>query len=177
MEIVWLPIDEVKPYHRNPRNNALAIPEVVKSLREFGWQQPLVVDRSNVIVVGHTRHAAAKSLGMEKVPVKYSNLTDGQAKAYRIKDNRSSERAEWQQEMLLIEMDELLLSEPKYDAAFLDFDVQVSDEAPPPPSAASDADGYFTITLKGPLSQEDDLLHALQMFEAEGVVIKKKKNR
>lgn len=65
MKIKSVPIDQVKPYERNPRNNAGAIEKVASSLREFGWQQPIVVDKEFVVIAGHTRLAAAKSLGMD----------------------------------------------------------------------------------------------------------------
>ena len=88
MKVQEMNIDEVKPYENNPRVNDKSVDDVAKSIKEFGWQQPIVVDKDNVIIVGHTRWKAAKKLGMKKVPVVVaSNLTPEQVKAYRLADN------------------------------------------------------------------------------------------
>ena len=85
MEVKEWPIEEVKPYKHNPRNNDDAVEATANSIREFGWQQPIVVDKDGVIIVGHTRLKAAKKLKMEQVPVTVAeNLTDDQVKAYRL---------------------------------------------------------------------------------------------
>lgn len=71
------PIDSIKPYENNPRDNDDAINAVANSIHEFGWQQPIVVDKDNVIIAGHTRYKAAQSLGLKEVPVVVaSNLSD-----------------------------------------------------------------------------------------------------
>ena len=103
-----MPIDSVIPYARNPRNNASAVDSVASSLQEFGWQQPVVVDGENVVIVGHTRLLAAKKLGMESIPVHVAeSLTDAQVKAYRLADNRVAQNAEWDIDLLAIELGEL----------------------------------------------------------------------
>jgi ParB-like chromosome segregation protein Spo0J len=122
MKVEMIPINSVKSYAKNPRKNQKAIPEVVKSLREFGWRQPLVVDSNMVLVVGHTRLLAAKELGHTKVPVHIaSELTEAQSKAYRLMDNRSNEFAEWDKDLLLPELDDLLDADSKFDMDFLGF--------------------------------------------------------
>lgn len=96
MKIDYKSVDEIKPYKKNPRDNSLAIEDVAKSIKEFGFQQPIVVDTKGVIIVGHTRFEAAKTLGLETVPVHVAeNLTEDQARAYRISDNRTGEIATW----------------------------------------------------------------------------------
>lgn len=106
--IEYVDIDEVIPYARNPRNNDGAIAKVAASIKEYGWKQPIVVDSEMVIVVGDTRHKAAKSLRMKKVPiVRATDLTPAQIKAYRIADNRVHEEASWDHELLNIEIGEL----------------------------------------------------------------------
>jgi len=101
-------IGDVKPYGKNPRRNATAIEKVVGSLREFGWQQPIVVDKKNVILAGHTRHAAALELGHEWVPVAVAeNLTAKQARAYRLADNRTGQEADWDLDLLRFEIEAL----------------------------------------------------------------------
>jgi len=94
-------IDEVKPYPNNPRNNDDGVEAVANSIREFGWQQPIVVDKDNVIIVGHTRYKAARKLGMKEVPVVVANnLTPEQVKAYRLADNKTGELTDWDMSLL-----------------------------------------------------------------------------
>jgi DNA modification methylase len=108
MKVDLVPIDSIVGYIRNPRRNAKSIPKVKSSLKEFGWRQPIVVDRENVIVVGHTRWLAAKELGMTMVPVHVAEeLTPAQAKAYRIADNRSGQDSEFDNELLVLEFGDL----------------------------------------------------------------------
>ena len=108
MEIEMRPLAEIKPYEKNPRLNDTAVEAVARSIREFGFRQPIVVDGDGVIVVGHTRWKAAAKLGLDKVPVHVAtDLTPEQAKAYRITDNATGELATWDLELLPGELDEL----------------------------------------------------------------------
>ena len=108
MKVTTLPLDKIIPYARNPRKNAGAVATVKASLQEFGWQQPIVIDEKNVILAGHTRYLAALELGWTDAPVHVANnLTPAQAKAYRLMDNKSHERAEWDRELLALEIDDL----------------------------------------------------------------------
>ncbi len=117
-----LPIGYIKPYKNNPRKNDEAISYVMDSLREFGWQQPLVIDTDSVLIVGHTRLLAAKKLGYAEVPcVIADKLTPAQAKAYRIMDNRSGEIATWDKELLFPELDDILSMDMSYDMEFFKF--------------------------------------------------------
>ncbi len=101
-------IDSIKLYPKNPRKNDKAIDAVAKSLKEFGWRQPIVVDKDGIIIVGHTRWKAAKKLGMVEVPVHVaSELTPAQAKAYRLADNQTNTIASWDLDLLPIELGEL----------------------------------------------------------------------
>lgn len=98
-------ISKVKPYEKNPRNNDDAVEATANSIKEFGWQQPIVVDNDGVIIVGHTRLKAAKKLKLEKVPVTVAdNLTEEQAKAYRLADNKTGDLAEWENDLLQQEL-------------------------------------------------------------------------
>ena len=117
-----MPIEQIKPYKKNPRKNEKAVPEVVKSIKEFGFRQPLVVDSSMVLIVGHTRLLAAKELGLTNVPVHIaSTLTPAQVRAYRIADNRSHDRSEWDVTLLNEELGELFEMDEKFDIEFMDF--------------------------------------------------------
>lgn len=112
MKITDVNINEVVPYINNPRKNTEAVEVVCKSISEFGFQQPLVIDTNNVIIVGHTRFEAAKHLELETVPcVIADNLDEDKIKAYRIMDNKSSEYATWNFDLLTQEMLELLESD------------------------------------------------------------------
>lgn len=107
LTIQQAPIDTVIPYARNPRKNTTAITQVASSLKEFGFRQPIVVDKEMVVVVGHTRLLAAKQLGYTEVPIHIATtLTPQQIKAYRIADNRTNEFAEWDLDFLKLEMEE-----------------------------------------------------------------------
>lgn len=108
MNIQWVNIDEIKPYERNPRLNVLAVDKVAESLKEYGWKQPIVVDKNNVIIVGHTRYKAAQSIGMDKVPVIIANdLSQKQVRGYRIADNKTSDFSIWDNKLLLEELEGL----------------------------------------------------------------------
>ena len=101
-------IRDIKPYALNPRNNERAVDAVAKSIRAFGFRQPIVVDEVGVIVVGETRFKAALKLGLDKVPVHVAvGLTPAQLKAYRIADNKTAELAEWNDEVLAQELADL----------------------------------------------------------------------
>lgn len=121
MKIKMTPIDKLIPYHNNPRKNQ-AVDKVASSLAEFGFQQPIVVDKKMVVIVGHTRLLGAKKLGLETVPVIIADLTDAKAKAYRIADNRLSEDADWDYELLKFEID--LLKEINFNIDELGFEQQ-----------------------------------------------------
>jgi len=101
-------IDDIRPYERNPRINDPAVDAVAASLTEFGFRQPIVVDADGVIVCGHTRWKAARQLGLAMVPVHVAtDLTPEQIRAYRIADNKTGELAEWDFEILPIEIADL----------------------------------------------------------------------
>ena len=94
-EIIYLPLSEIKPYENNPRHNESAVDAVAQSIKEFGFKNPIIVDKHKVIIAGHTRYKAAQQLGLEEVPcIIDSDLTEKQAKAYRLVDNKVGELAE-----------------------------------------------------------------------------------
>ena len=119
MTVETWPLERIKPYERNPRKiPQSAVEKVAASIREFGWRQPIVVDEQGMILVGHTRRAAAEKLGQVEVPVHVAiGLTPAQAKAYRLADNRSNEEASWSDDLLALELADLKL---------LDFDLNLS---------------------------------------------------
>lgn len=105
MKVEWVSRTRLKPYPNNPRTNDEAAEAVAASLSEFGWQQPIVVDKDFVIVAGHTRLKAAEKLGFDKVPVVVAkDLTEEQVKAYRLADNKTAELAGWDFDLLKLEL-------------------------------------------------------------------------
>lgn len=108
MEIVNVSIDDLIPYENNPRNNERAIEKVANSISEFGFKVPIIIDKNNVIVFGHTRYLAAKQLEMAQIPCIMANdLTEEQIRAFRLVDNKTAEFASWDYDMLSFELDEI----------------------------------------------------------------------
>lgn len=150
MQIELRPIEQIKPYPGNPRQNDDAVDAVAASLKEFGFRQPIVVDAQGVIIVGHTRFKAALKLGLKQVPVHVAtDLSAEKVRAYRIADNQTASIAEWDYELLPIEL--AALQEVNYNLDLLGFDQEElqrimsgdvqegltdPDEVPAPPDAA-----------------------------------------
>ena len=108
MEIEEVKLQDLRPYERNPRKNEAAVPVVMESIRNFGFKVPLVIDKDNVIVCGHTRYKAAKRLGMDTVPcIRADDLTPEQIRAFRLVDNRAAEMSEWDIDLLNIELEDI----------------------------------------------------------------------
>jgi DNA modification methylase len=124
MKIEIVDINTIKPYENNPRKlKDSAIEKVAKSIKEFGFRQPIVVDKEKIIVVGHTRYRASKKLGLTNVPITIAdNLTPEQINAYRIADNRTNEEAEWDIELLKTELKDLQLKDFDLDLTAFDED-------------------------------------------------------
>lgn len=108
MDIIEMKLNDLHPYENNPRYNDDAVEAVASSIKQFGFKVPIIIDKNNVIVTGHTRYKAAKKLGLEKVPcIKADDLTDQQIKAFRLADNKVSEIATWDMEKLNLELEEI----------------------------------------------------------------------
>lgn len=108
MKIIEMDISEVIPYANNPRDNSKAIDAVAASIREFGFKVPVVIDRNNILITGHTRLEAAKKLGITKIPaIRAADLTDAQVKAFRLADNKVAEIATWDDKALAAELQAL----------------------------------------------------------------------
>ncbi|RHW46096.1 hypothetical protein DS832_07030 [Bombilactobacillus bombi] len=138
MKIINVPINDVKPYPNNPRNNDDAVKATANSIKEFGWQQPIVVDKNYVIIVGHTRLKAAQMLGLSEVPITVANLTEEKANAYRLADNKTGELADWNMELLqneLSKLDDIDMSDFGFsdDLNSLDDDEAIDDDFTPEP--------------------------------------------
>jgi len=108
MKIVEIELKDIKPYRRNPRKNNISVEPLKRSIEKYGFNVPLVVDKSGEIITGHTRYKAAKELGLKSVPcVRKEDLSKKEIKEYRIADNKVGELSEWDEPLLKIEFEEL----------------------------------------------------------------------
>lgn len=109
MKIVYKKLDELKPYENNPRFNDEAVPAVMASIQEFGFKVPIIIDKNNEIVCGHTRLKSAEKLGLDKVPcIVADDLSKEQIDAFRLADNKTSEAATWDMEKLQEELEHIV---------------------------------------------------------------------
>ena len=123
MDVKYFRLDDLQPYENNPRNNDNAVDAVAKSISDFGFKVPIVIDADNVIVCGHTRYKAARKLGLDSVPcIIADDLTPEKIKAFRLADNKVSELAQWDDALLLDELHELEL----FDVDMADFGFDIS---------------------------------------------------
>ena len=122
VNIKMVPTNEVVPYDKNPRLNDDAVGAVANSIREFGFKVPIVVDGEGVVVSGHTRLKAAKALGLTEVPVIVADdLDETKIKAFRLADNKVAELADWDESLLVKELEEL--ADLSYDMGQFEFDL------------------------------------------------------
>ena len=123
MKIEEINISEIKPYKNNPREIPVeAVEKVMQSIKQFGNNQPIVVDKDNVIVVGHTRWRALKNLGKTKAFIIKKDFNKSEAIAYRIMDNRSGENSKWDKSLLKQEIDTLKDTDFNLDMTGFTFD-------------------------------------------------------
>ena len=118
IKIIEKDINELIPYENNARINDKAIDIVANSIQEFGWKNPCIIDKNNVLIAGHTRVEAGKKLGIKKVPcIVADDLTEEQIKAFRIADNSSAQVAEWDMQKLMAELETIDYDMSKYGLA------------------------------------------------------------
>ena len=144
MDVIEKKLKDIKPYEKNPRKNDSAVDAVANSIREFGFKVPVVIDKDGVIVCGHTRYKAAKKLKLDTVPcVIADDLTEEQIKAYRLADNKVSELAEWDIDLLGEELDGI------FDIDMSDFGFDFAeDEGEPINDENLESTASFEYTLK-----------------------------
>lgn len=129
MNIIYKNIDEIKPYKFNARNNKKAVKFVENSIKNFGMKVPIVIDTNNVVVCGHTRLQALKNLGTKNVPcIIADDLSEQQIKAFRLADNKVSEKASWDFKLLDMEFEGLANDFDMSDFGF-DFNVKEKRQA------------------------------------------------
>lgn len=157
MDIIELKLDELIPYDNNPRKNDEAVDKVALSISSFGFKVPIVIDRNNVIIAGHTRLKAAKKLGLTTVPViRADDLTDDQVRAFRLADNKVGEFAGWDFEKLEQELGEIGIDMELFGFTNEDYDI----------------DAFFTPSpTKGNADETEPRMiqcpHCGEWFEAE----------
>lgn len=157
MEIVNIKTSELKEYANNPRDNDGAVESVAESIKQFGFKVPIIIDRNNTIVAGHTRKKAAERLGLASVPcVVADDLTPEQIKAFRLADNKTGELAEWDFAALEKELSELTAFDVDMSAfGFYDFEDDYFDNIFNPPTAAEVRRETPTADDKQPTDNEE----------------------
>lgn len=147
MNVQEIKLKDIKPYGKNPRKNDDAVPYVAESIKQFGFKVPIVIDKNNVIVAGHTRYKAAKKLGFKSVPcIIADDLTDEQIKAFRLADNKVSEKAEWDLDLLDSEIEEI------FDIDMTDFGFELESE-----ELEAEEDEYQGTVPEDPVTQKGDM--------------------
>jgi len=180
MEIIMKKIEDVIPYEKNPRKNDEAVDYVAKSINEFGFKVPIIIDKDNIIVTGHTRLKAAKKLKLKEVPcILADDLTEEQIKAFRLADNKVSEYAEWDLDLLNDELEGILDIDMDEFGFDLDFDIEeeqeiVEDEVPDVPEEpkAKLGDIYQLGNHRlmcGDSTSEEDVTKLMNGFKADMV--------
>ena len=177
MEIIYKKVGDLIPYEKNPRKNTKAVKYVAKSIEEFGFKQPIIIDRDNVVVCGHTRLKASEQLGIEEVPcIVADDLTDEQIKAFRLADNKVSEQAEWDIGLLNEELDDIL----NVDMSDFGFDIFSMDDIDEVEAYNEEEDEreYFSKTFTFPIEKKKQIICYLKKHQNEIVeqIIKESEN-
>ena len=177
MEIIYKKVGDLIPYEKNPRKNAKAVKYVANSIEEFGFKQPIIIDRDNVVVCGHTRLKASEQLGIEEVPcIVADDLTDEQIKAFRLADNKVSEQAEWDIGLLNEELDDIL----NVDMGDFGFDIFSIDDLEEMEGYNSEEDDreHFSKTFVFPIEKKKQIICYLKKHQNEIVeqIIKESEN-
>lgn len=181
LNIEYININEIKPYKNNPRKNDKAVEKVVASIKEFGFKNPIIIDKNMEIITGHTRFKAAIKLKMDKVPIiRAEDLTEEQVKAYRIADNKTGEIAEWDTDLLLEEINKLKLN--NYDIESTGFDEKDIKELIDQTNKPIDIDELLTeldtktsiekpiwVTIRTSVDNQELLEKALIILENNGI--------
>lgn len=182
LKIQYKEIESIKPYTKNPRKNEDAVEFVANSIKAFGFKVPIIIDKDGTIVSGHTRYLAAQDLGMETVPtIMADDLTPEQIKAFRIADNKTSEKASWDDSLLKEELGEILDDFDMTEFGFGDFELTIlTEDFEPEPYDEELIEEYsgseekflekkrVIITYKAP--QEDEVKELLGLESIDKVV-------
>lgn len=169
MQVQQISIHEIVPYENNARFNDEAVDYVKNSIKEFGFQQPIVVDKDNVIIAGHTRYKAAREIGMKTVPtIVAGDLTEEQVKAYRLADNKTGEIAEWDFDKLFEEISGI----EEIDMSDFGFDLKFDEEEEPDLSGEKQETPETTFALNVVLGNEQEQIELYEKLKSEGYTVK-----
>ena len=163
MKIVEMKVADLIPYERNPRHNDEAVDYVAESIKQFGFNVPIVIDKDNTVVCGHTRLKAAKKLKIKTVPcVIKDDLTEEQIRAYRLADNRSAEKATWDIELLDMELAEI----ETIDMGLLGFDEEKEEKPGTSERKEVEINDDYCITIE--CETEEELQETFEKLQSEG---------
>lgn len=176
-EVVELPLSEIHPYENNPRKNETAVPKVMNSIREFGFQQPILLTRAHVIIAGHTRYMAAQRLGLKTAPCIVCDLNDAQARALRLADNKTGELAQWDMDRMaqelegidgdgLFDMTDFGFDDGDSDLLSIDPQPEKKEERPQPPEPPK----TYNLTIEFPAERRRDVRRYLKAQGKERIV-------
>lgn len=171
MNIITKKISEIKPYEKNPRRNDEAVEYVSNSIKEFGFKIPIIIDKNNVIVAGHTRYKACKKLGITEVPcIIADDLTDEQIKAFRLVDNKASEKSEWDFELLNEELSNILsINMEAFD--FINIDYSYIDDLVNEDFTNLDINSsVFNVSFTFPIERKNDIQEYIKKNGKEHLV-------
>lgn len=156
LKVEYILIAEIKPYENNPRINDNSVEAVANSIKEFGFKNPIILDKNNVIIAGHTRYKASLQLGLKEVPCIHANdLTEEQVKALRIADNKTAEKANWDMSKLKIEIGDINLD--MTDFGFGQFELSMLDDDYSP-------EGYDDDLIDDYSKPEEELLKSKRII-------------
>ena len=177
MEIIYKDVNDLIPYEKNPRKNSKAVGYVANSIKEFGFKVPIVIDSDNVVVCGHTRLLACKKLNICSVPcIIADDLTEEQIKAFRLADNKVSEKAEWDLNLLNDEIEDIL----SFDMEDFGFEMFSMDDIDEVESYNEEEDEreHFTKTFTFPIEKKKQIICYLKKHQNEIVeqIIKESEN-
>lgn len=177
MEIIYKKTSDLIPYEKNARKNDKAVKYVAKSIKEFGFKQPIIIDSNNVVVCGHTRLKASEQLGFEEVPcIVADDLTEEQIKAFRLADNKVSEQSEWDLNLLNDELDDIL----NIDMSDFGFDIFSMDDIDEVEAYNEEEDKreFFSKTFTFPIEKKKQIICYLKKHQNEIVeqIIKESEN-
>ena len=164
MQIEYWDIEKLIPYARNPRKNDEAVPKMAGLIKEFGFKVPVIIRSSGDVIDGHLRLKAAWSLGMTQVPVVLADeWTPAQVKAFRLAVNRSAEWAEWDDELLKLELDDLKLED--FDLDLIGFDAELEEAE----TTSKEQEYSEKLTIVVECASESEQEQLFQEFQDRGL--------
>lgn len=173
--LVMLPIQDIRPYQRNPRKNDATVEKLVELIPKVGFNVPLVLDHDNIIVKGHSRWAAAIRLGMRELPCLYTDADPETVRLDRLADNRVQEFSSWDEAGLQAELAALNLSFD-FDLGSLNFDLQplnghMAGDFAPPPMATTTTEGTTTTPGGEPFITPEDVANTVPIQQLDYIEV------